>query len=83
VKIEDDHFWPAEKTRFWVYISITAFVAVAVAFVIYGWILYQRKVKEPEMDSNPRTASATAPLNTGDDSTDAAQPSTSPATNSN
>ena len=78
-KIEDDQFWPAEKTRFWVYVSITIIAAAVVVFAIYAWVLYQQKIQQSEMDSTPR---AVPPGNT-DVSTNVAQSSLSPATNSN
>jgi hypothetical protein len=53
--------------------------AAVVVFAIYAWVLYQQKVQQSEMDSTPRVV---PPGNT-DVSTNVAQSSLSPATNSN
>jgi hypothetical protein len=52
MKIEDDHFWPAEKTRFWIYVLIVTTIFATLAFAIWGWVLCQQKVN---MNSNQQS----------------------------
>lgn len=83
LKFEDDHFWPAEKSRFLFYLLTIIVTAAVLAFGVYGWILYQAKVKDSEMSSHPQTAPAAVSFNNGDTSTNAGQSSLSPETNAN
>ena len=83
LKFEDDHFWPADKTRFWFYIVVGVATSAILVFGIYGWIVYQAKVKDSEMSSHPQKAAAPFSLGHSDTSTNATQTSLSPETNSN
>ena len=83
MKIEDEPFWPADRTRFWVYVLICTTTTAVLAFGGYAWVLYQQKIKDSESASRQQVAPAAVLLNNNDVSTNAAQPSLSPETNPN
>jgi hypothetical protein len=79
MKIEDSHFWPAERTRLWVYVSIVIIIAALLAFVIYAWVVYQQKGEALKMNSNHGNVSTAVPLNVDDtNATKIDEPSLSP-----
>ena len=83
MKIDDDHFSPAEEIKFWTGVTILILAAVLIAFAIHGWEMYQQTVAVSNANSKPQATNATVLFNIDEVSNKVEQSSLSPSTNSN